>query len=150
MRILKISIFSFLSFVFSIYLLAGDTYGGRGGCDGILVKDTIKASGHLLVALGFGYCAIGFIEVGEPQKVDIVRELTEPISKANEAAQLFQSFAEADLPTNLNDLDILVRQTDYKTMYDEFIGKGLFVPKNIWDEVSSKALQGGIRGLMGL
>lgn len=150
MRIPKVSIFSFLGFVFSIYLLAGDTYGGRGGCDGTLVKDTIKASGYLLVALGFGYSAIGFIEAGEEQKVDIVRSLTKPISRAKEAAQLFQSFADADLPTNLNDLDILVRQTDYKTMYDAFIEKGLFVPKNMWDEVSSIALQRGIRGLMGL
>lgn len=104
----------------------------------------------MLIAFGFGYSAAGFLEAGEPIKAHNLRELTDPISKAEEAERLFATFAKADLPARLVKFDKALRQADYISLYKEFNAKGEWMPQTVWNDVAHKAINQGVRGLMDL
>jgi len=145
MERLKISI---IGFFIAVFLMVADAYGGPVVCDGDVGNGTTKATGQLLVALGFAYSAMGFVEAGEPEKITPLQRLTTPVANAKEAAKLFNDFVKAKLPSKLRRLDTIVLKTNYQILYEEFIGKGIVVPQQVWAEVSNKALAEGLKGLM--
>ncbi|MBW2044105.1 MAG: hypothetical protein JRI96_04370 [Deltaproteobacteria bacterium] len=139
-----------VSLLFVVFLAVGTTYAGPVVCDGELVESTRKASGKLLVAIGFAYSAIGFIEAGQPENIHHLWELTQPVTKAREAAELFKEFSKLPLLANFSSLDNQVLTADYKKLYSEFKEKGIILPYSSWAQVSSVARKGGVRGLMGV
>ena len=107
-----------LGFILVVCLAVADAYAGPIVCDGKVGHGTDKASGKLLVAVGFVYSAMGFVEAGEPQKIMCLREFIKPIVQAQDAMKLFTAFVKADLPPELKKLDELIRKTDYKSLYE--------------------------------
>ena len=137
-----------LGFILMVCLAVADAYAGQVVCDGKVGHGTDKASGKLLVAVGFVYSAMGFVEAGEPQKIENLRELIKPVCQAQDAMELFRAFVKADLPPELMKLDEVIQKTDYKGLYEELKAKELVVPAPIWSEVSGKASKEGLKGLV--
>jgi len=139
-----------LVFILGACLTVADVYAGQIICDGKVGHGTDKASGKLLVAVGFLYTAMGLVEAGEQQKIDNLWKLIDPVAQAKGARKLFEGFVKAELPQDLKKLDALIRKTNYVSLYVELKGKELIIPAQIWDEVSGKAKKEGLKGLVGV
>ena len=106
--------FLFINFFLLFFILVPNTFSGPIMCNGELTNKTAKATGHLLVAFGFAYTAIGFQEAEEPNKIMFLRDTITPLTSARTAEKYFNTFLTEKLPLKLQSLDSLAKKTNYK------------------------------------
>jgi len=144
-------IMGIIGFLLIFCIVKSNAHSGPIVCDGDLTTKTAEATGQLLSAFGFAYTAIGLQEAGEPKIVKSLRKILNPVYRAKTAGDCFKSFIVDKLPSELEPLDSLAKETNYNEIYKEkILSKGFFVPDRIWKEVSSKGKRLGLKGLIGV